>query len=358
MKHNIKIRSKPLPNLASLEKDWLTLEGISKCHFFLSWLWIENWIRHHQNRKALIVLYFEDNNSLLGIALATRKHIKRMRFFKHDAAILYQTGDYLDNLTPEYTGIVCKKSNEKLLLESLIENTINGEFMWNTTTISRCEIEPIKRKTINIITHPTFQVNLASIHTSQDKYLSKLSSNTRSQIKRSMKRYKNLYGDLQLIFPSDKNECIEFFYRMLFLHQKYWRSKNKIDAFYNNDLVLFHTDLINNGYPHNLYIVKVQAGTELIGYIYNFKYNKRIYNYQGGLCYSNDNKLKPGLVSHTLLINHHIKHGDDMYDFMAGDYQYKKSLCTEKSKLYTVAIDKPGWKISIQKLIRIVLRKN
>lgn len=358
MENNIKIRSESLASITSLEKDWCALEATSECHFFLSWLWIENWIHHHQNKDSLIVLYFEDNNSLLGIALATRKFIKRMHFFKHDAAILYQTDDYLDNLTPEYTGIVCKQSNEKKLFDFLVQNTIDGSFTWGTTTISLCVNEPVKTKNINSITHTTYQVNLTNIQSSNDEYLSKLSSNTRRQIKRSKKEYKKLYGDLKIIFPSDKNECINFFYNLLPLHQEYWRSKNKTDAFYHDGLISFHEDLINKGYPDNLYIVKIQAGTEVIGYIYNFKYNERIYNYQSGLCYPDNNKLKPGLTSHALLIDQHIKQGDDIYDFMAGDYQYKRSLSTEESTLYTMTINKPSWKTFSQRLIRIILRRN
>ena len=52
---------------------------------------------------------------------------------------------------------------------------------------------------------------------------------------------------------------------------------------------------------------------------------------QSGLAYHEDRRLKPGLVCHTLAIEHHLLRGSREYDFLGGEaqpVQYKRSLST------------------------------
>ena len=60
----------------------------------------------------------------------------------------------------------------------------------------------------------------------------------------------------------------------------------------------------------------------------NFVFRGCVYTYHSGFHYDSDGKLKPGPVSHYLAIDHHLRNGAGVYDFMAGEGQHKKSLAT------------------------------
>jgi CelD/BcsL family acetyltransferase involved in cellulose biosynthesis len=55
-------------------------------------------------------------------------------------------------------------------------------------------------------------------------------------------------------------------------------------------------------------------------------YRDCVYAYQTGFAYADDARLKPGLVSHYLCLQHHLQKGAKVYDFMAGDNRYKSNL--------------------------------
>ena len=49
-------------------------------------------------------------------------------------------------------------------------------------------------------------------------------------------------------------------------------------------------------------------------------------SYQSGFAYSEDPREKPGLVCHTLAIDHYARLGMRVYDLLGGDDRYKKTL--------------------------------
>jgi CelD/BcsL family acetyltransferase involved in cellulose biosynthesis len=44
--------------------------------------------------------------------------------------------------------------------------------------------------------------------------------------------------------------------------------------------------------------------------------------------------MKPGLVSFSLYVQHRLRHGGDMLDFLAGDHRYKTSLGNPGPRMY------------------------
>ncbi|MBV8573907.1 MAG: GNAT family N-acetyltransferase, partial [Acetobacteraceae bacterium] len=52
-------------------------------------------------------------------------------------------------------------------------------------------------------------------------------------------------------------------------------------------------------------------------------------------------KLKPGLVSHYLCIEHHLQRGGHTYDFMAGDARYKASLGEPGPEMLHLIVQRP-----------------
>jgi CelD/BcsL family acetyltransferase involved in cellulose biosynthesis len=75
-------------------------------------------------------------------------------------------------------------------------------------------------------------------------------------------------------------------------------------------------------------LLRVRAGNEDLGYLYNFLVDGKVLFFQSGFSYTDaeDARYKPGLVTHTVAIEHYQGRGFKEYDFLAGEARYKRSL--------------------------------
>ena len=74
-------------------------------------------------------------------------------------------------------------------------------------------------------------------------------------------------------------------------------------AFASGFFADFHRALVTKqSDTGEIQLLRISAGKKLIGSLYNFVKNGRIYAYQSGFNYDPDPRLKPGLVSHCLAI--------------------------------------------------------
>lgn len=85
-------------------------------------------------------------------------------------------------------------------------------------------------------------------------------------------------------------------------------------------------------------VLRVNAGRHAIGYLYNFSYRGRIYNYQSGFDYDLVPAGKPGLLCHALAIDLNRERGASTYDFLAGDNQLKRSLSNRTEQLLWLVV--------------------
>jgi CelD/BcsL family acetyltransferase involved in cellulose biosynthesis len=89
----------------------------------------------------------------------------------------------------------------------------------------------------------------------------------------------------------------------------------------------FHRALVSRAWPEGgVELLRIRAGEKPIGYLYNFLWRGWVGYYTSGFVYTDDNRLKPGLVAHWLAIERHLAAGARIYDFMAGESRYKASL--------------------------------
>ena len=72
--------------------------------------------------------------------------------------------------------------------------------------------------------------------------------------------------------------------------------------------------------------MRVSAGSRTVGVFFYLLAGETVYFYLQGVQPETDSKLKPGLMSHALLMQHFLERGASVYDFMGGDSQYKRQL--------------------------------
>jgi len=159
-----------------------------------------------------------------------------------------------------------------------------------------------------------------------------LSANARGQIRRSMR----LYGpDLALTRAADSASVVSYFDEMVALHQASWAGQGKPGAFAAAGARAFHASLLAAAVPRGeADLLRVTAGGRTVGVLYQLRHGGqaggqpggRVWCYQSGFARAADARLKPGLVCHTLAIQHYRAMSIAVYDFLAGADRYKRTL--------------------------------
>jgi len=104
-------------------------------------------------------------------------------------------------------------------------------------------------------------------------------------------------------------------------------------------------------------LIRVLAGGQPIGVAYNLVLNGKVYFYQSGLQYSEDNKnLRPGVVTLFYVIQHCMDQGLAEYDMMAGNSDYKKSLSSDYRELDWVVLERHNLNMRLLKAQRYARR--
>ena len=203
---------------------------------------------------------------------------------------------------------------------------------------------------------PAPYIDLLSL--GESSFDAQLSSNTRSQVRRSRKMYEALFGPLKINRAKSLEEAQEFMAALARLHNIRRKSKGDQGAFTSPQIVEFHKRLINRLWVTNgVDLIRCSAGESDIGYLYNFLDNGKVCFFQSGLVYGVDSRLKPGLISHSLAIEYYRSVGAGEYDFLAGAAQYKNSLCHQQRSLRWAKIYRNHLGIRILILIRAQWRK-
>ena len=168
----------------------------------------------------------------------------------------------------------------------------------------------------------------------EEGLLSALSSNTRGQLRRSLRHFAAM-GPLALARPGSVAEEAEWFAALVSLHAARWQRSGLAGAFAEPFMGRFHAALLPRARARGeADLWRIAAGAETLGYLYNFRHRGTAYAYQSGLReFPGMAQARPGLVGHWLAIGEARAAGLVRYDFLAGPARYKLSLATASAPL-------------------------
>ncbi len=160
-------------------------------------------------------------------------------------------------------------------------------------------------------------------------------------------------GSLSISAAADADEALRFLDGLRDLHEKSWARRGQLGAFANHTSSKFHADLVLTRFDAGeIQLLRVCTGLRVIGYLYNLVKDNTVHAYQSGFCYDTDPRLKPGLVCHALAIDYNIGSGAGIYDFMAGESQYKKSLGARTDSMMWLVVYRNVLKLRVGNFLR------
>lgn len=354
----------PLTNRNDLATLWQQLEQQFEPSLFQSWGWIECWLGVLPDDIEPLVLTARRFEHLCGIALIFRENRRRHGWLKSKGLFLNETGvPRLDALTIEYNGFLCDKDEASDLTVGALNYLKSDLSGWDEFTFSGIDVPTYAafQKSENLVNInarlPCHYVDLSTIRAKGSTYLDCLSRNTRSQIRRAMRRYEER-GDIEVSAAGTVEQALDYFEEMRVLHQKYWTGRGHPGAFANPIFGQFHGNFIKSQFSAGqIEMLRITVDGAPIGCLYNILHRGRVYNYQSGFDYEADGAMKPGLVAHYLAIERSLENGASIYDFMAGDAQQKRSLGIASQELIWITVSLPRFKYHLENRLRALKQK-
>lgn len=330
----------PLDDFSALEPVWRDLETRADRSFFLSWTWIGTWLKTFAE-NPLLVKVCDSGGRAIGLGLfspasETRKKIVRARQLR-----LHETGDPdRDVITIEYNTLLAERGMEDAVWFAAMkalqspdaprwdEVIVGGAMASDAGLFERFGLTVRRRAE----TTSAF-LDLAALRAQgigdAEGYVATLGKSTRSQIRRSMKLYRER-GELVLERAQSLEEAEEFLAELGVHHEAKWNAAGQRGATQKADYMRFHAAMMNRAYgsdcDNSVEFLRARAGDHGFGWLYNFVDRGKVLFYLSGFAFEEDNRLKPGLVTHTLAIEDHLRAGNDVYDFMGGNNRYKMNL--------------------------------
>ncbi|GGE61489.1 hypothetical protein GCM10011533_12500 [Streptosporangium jomthongense] len=343
-----------------LANDWKTLEALAQPSVFLSWQWIGVWLSVY--RPECSVIRVRDRGKLVGLGLVTESSERRHRVLVSRCLRLHQTGcPAEDQICIEYNGFLAEKDREAEVGKSAIEYLKQSGTGWDEIVIGAVEADYAQElaQASGLVSHirwesPSYGVDLRSLRSGDQAYLDTLSRNTRHQIRRTRRLYEES-GAVVLQRPGTVAEAEFIFHSITPLHFARWGGGQGESSFTNPEFIRFHQHYIRTHWEQGgADLIVLKAGDETLAIFYNLIYRNRVYFYLAGIRKEQDNRLKPGLLGHSLCIDDYLEKGFDFYDFMGGQDRYKAQLAEPHQHLVKIGLQRDRWKLRAERGARAI----
>jgi len=335
----------PVTDIDALAQRWDTLERRIGGSFFLSWTWIGTWIAGLEKAPLLLSVTDADGGDVaLGLLVETTERryglgVRQMRL--HDTGITAQ-----DAVTVEYNSLLCDPGMEAAAWHAALRS-LHARGGWDELIVSGATGRTTDiLASLGLSVHHRAETSSAYVDlthlrargvTDADGYVATLGKNTRSQIRRAMR----LYAERGLLTLDVMTDVEGFFDELGTHHEAKWQAVGGAGATANAHYMAFHRRMIADALPKGeVELLRASAGGEGFGWLYNFVHRGQVLFYLSGFRTEEDNRLKPGLVTHALAVERHLRAGADAYDFMGGTNRYKTSLGQPGPDMMAVALQR------------------
>ena len=330
------VEIRPIQDFSGLADCWLDLQSRSDGSFFQSWAWTGCLAEERFAEPWL--LSAQRSGRVVALALLNRGSRPRFRFSR--PVLLGESGDPdPDSIFIEHNGLLIDRNEGADLAVqcwSALAKSRLGRAIWVLSGVPETTADalPSRRVAKIIAQRPAPFLDFSRLGDMDASLLDYFSANTRQQLRRSLREW-DAIGPLTLKIAKSASEAESYFDELKILHQRYWVSRRREGAFAKPFFERFHRALINRpAVDQAVDLVRVMAGTQVVGYLYNLIHDGWVASYQSGFDFGHDaDRLRPGLVCHALAIDHYRRAGMRLYDFLGGEARYKRSLSNAERAL-------------------------
>jgi CelD/BcsL family acetyltransferase involved in cellulose biosynthesis len=350
----------PLPDMEALGARWRAVEACARSSFFLGWTWTASWLEASGARPDLLSVRAGGRD----VALALVGHaMDRRRLGSTPTLWWNQSGDAgMDRPFIEYNGLLCAGDAPKGVIDAAV-SALAGRADWRALKLSGVEpgapllaamrALPGLRRQQRHDAMPVYHVDLEPVRTAGSDYLSLLSANTRSQIRRSLK---DVPGAPHVAIATDAEQIAAWLEEMAMLNA----GRHADNAWDDARFRAFARAIALRGLPTGeVEMLRVSASGDgaTIGLLLNFVHHGVTMNYQSAFAAPLSPKGKPGLMTHAAAIGHSAQAGRTRYSLLAGRDRYKQSLATGEEQLEWWTLERFSPRLEAEALVRRLLKR-
>src|SRR5436190_12419728 len=352
----------PLKHVSDLHVLWQQLQPLSQHSFFQSWHWIGNWLECLPKSVPLHVLKVSDHDRVVAAGIVSYVRHVRHGVLPVRTLHLQATGsEDFDCISAEYGNLLVSRGHEHSAWGEVLEFFRRERTDWDEFVVEgarRDGLHTLAATNLAVRTlhsDRTFYSELsAARETAHQSCISLLGPRTRSKVRSNRRGIESRIGKIKLTTASSVDEAQRFLDGLKQLHQRRWNGRGDGGAFTRPFFEQFHRHLIDTSFHDGvLQLARIDAGDAILGYVYNFVHQGRVYFYQSGIDYDlTKHNESPGLLIHCLMMDHNARLGHATYDMLAGGGQYKRGLTTHSEELKWVAIQQPRMKLAVERVAR------
>lgn len=345
-----------LPRFEELATRWRALEArTSDMSFFLGWTWMGAWLGSSGAAPTLLSVQDAEGQDVAMALIGTAQ--QRRRFGGLATAWLNQAGTMeMDRPFIEYNGLLVADDAPAGTWQMMVD-ALFTQNDWKALYLSGVEPEsPLVtagkvRRRILRDRSPAYFVDLHAIRQADGEYLFLLSSNTRSQIRRSIKEHGEPEAQAAQL-PSQVDDWLGDMERLN-------RGRHQDNAWDHPGFRRFIRAVALAGLATGeVEVLRITTGDALAGYLVNFLYRGRAMNYQSAFVEAASNKSKPGLMCHMAAAERYACRADlEIYSLLAGKDRYKQSLSTGSETLEWWVLERACLPLEAEALARRLLRR-
>ncbi len=335
----IAVRVSTVTDFAELGGRWRDLERRADLSFFQSWTWVGCLAAERFSDPVLVEA--TERGRVVALALFNRVchavgpavlHLGESGMAELDSPYVEQNGVLFEAGHPEDLTAICLRavaSRYEVVLSGVGEPVLASvRRAAGLTRVERVQASPF--------------ADLAGLRAAGGDYLARRSANTRQQIRRSNRWYER-QGPVAIELAGSVESALSMLDEMAALHQAAWQARGQPGSFAQPFFRRFHRELIAIGVPRGeIALLRVSDSGTLIGTLYNFVFRGRMLAYQSGFAYqAGGSPAKPGLTCHHRAILFALDRGVEIYDFLAGEDRYKRSLADASHRQMWVVAGPP-----------------
>ncbi|MFN9278925.1 MAG: GNAT family N-acetyltransferase [Rubrivivax sp.] len=351
------------PPPQALAPQWRALQARAAPNFFTGWTWIGCWLEHLDPAHQPALVRVQLGAELVGLAVLVPHRARRLRWWPSHALHLHATGQrQWDDITVEHNGWLVRRGLEAQVLAAvssqlwaLVPSVDQVCLPGVSAGHERWRDAPPPVACVREISEPAYRVDLASVRASGQAFLDTLGAQTRAAVRRSLRLYQGL-GEVLISAAADLPQALQFLDRLKHFHQLGWSARGQPGAFANPMFERFHQRLLAAAWPAGqVQLLRVTAGREEVGYLYNFVESGQMLAYQSGFHFAlTERNHHPGLVTHALAVQQALDAGLDGYDFLAGEARYKQQLSHQTYAMATFTLHRPSLGLRLEQAWRRV----
>lgn len=313
----------------------------------VSWSWTATWLRHYGDTVRPRFAIAERAGVPCAVALLVRS-IERPARVPVRTLHLGTAGEpAVDNVCVEYNDLLCVPGMRGPVLRELA-STLAADSRWDELRIDGTAGDALAAGLAEALPgtrritapNPSRYFDLTRPEPGAD-LASALPSGPRRRLRASVRAFE-AYAPFQVEWPDDPSDAELLLDELVDLHQRRWQDAGNPGSFASLRFRAFHRDLVRHGVEDGTAaVVRVRCGLRTLGVLYLLRDGDRALFYQSGVAPFDDNRLRPGLVTHALAMQACRERGFAAYDFLAGDARYKRDLSTDSQELTWTRVQRP-----------------